>query len=185
MPAYGWARVPAIRRCPQPPPSYAPSPGCSRTRFFRVQLDAAGRITSLYDKRARARGAWPRTRSRNQFILFEDKPLNNDAWDIDIFYEEKSWSLDEAADGARDRERGPVRACIEVTRHFRQLARCASASTLYDAVPRIDFETWVDWHENQLLLKVAFPVAVHSRRATYEIQFGSIDRATHWNTSWD
>jgi len=45
--------------------------------------------------------------------------------------------------------------------------------------------TEVDWHERHTLLKVAFPVAVHSPRATYEIQFGALERPTHWNTSWD
>jgi alpha-mannosidase len=34
-------------------------------------------------------------------------------------------------------------------------------------------------------LKVAFPVAVRSPRATYEIQFGHVERSTHANTSWD
>ena len=50
---------------------------------------------------------------------------------------------------------------------------------------RIDFKTEVDWHEHQVLLKAAFPVAVRSTKATYEIQFGNVERPTHWNTSWD
>ena len=57
--------------------------------------------------------------------------------------------------------------------------------TIYRSSPRIDFRTEVDWWEQQVLLKVAFPVAVRSTRATYEIQWGSIERPTHWNTSWD
>jgi alpha-mannosidase len=43
----------------------------------------------------------------------------------------------------------------------------------------------VDWQEEHKLLKVAFPVAVRSPRATYEIQFGHVERTTHTNTSWD
>jgi alpha-mannosidase len=35
------------------------------------------------------------------------------------------------------------------------------------------------------LLKAAFPVHVRATRATYDIQFGSIERPTHWNTSFD
>jgi alpha-mannosidase len=34
-------------------------------------------------------------------------------------------------------------------------------------------------------LKVAFPVDIRSTKATYEIQFGNVERPTHWNTSWD
>jgi alpha-mannosidase len=35
-----------------------------------------------------------------------------------------------------------------------------------------------EWHEKHILLKVAFPVNVHSQKATYEIPFGSIERPT-------
>ena len=43
----------------------------------------------------------------------------------------------------------------------------------------------VDWHEENRLLKVAFPLAVHSPRATFEIQYGHVERPTHTNTSWE
>lgn len=36
-----------------------------------------------------------------------------------------------------------------------------------------------------ILLKVAFPVDINSNKATYEIQYGNIERETHNNTSWD
>jgi alpha-mannosidase len=57
--------------------------------------------------------------------------------------------------------------------------------TIYRSSPRIDFKTEANWQEKQILLKAAFPVAVRATRATYEIQFGNIERPTHWNTSWD
>jgi alpha-mannosidase len=50
---------------------------------------------------------------------------------------------------------------------------------------RIDFETNIDWQERKRFLKVAFPVDVRSQRATYEIQYGHLERPTHMNTSWD
>lgn len=43
----------------------------------------------------------------------------------------------------------------------------------------------MDWHEEHALLKAAFPVDVYATRARYDIQFGSIERDTHRNTSWD
>jgi alpha-mannosidase len=45
------------------------------------------------------------------------------------------------------------------------------------------FETFVDWQERHKMLKVAFPVTVTDREATYEIQFGHIRRPTHEDTS--
>ena len=35
------------------------------------------------------------------------------------------------------------------------------------------------------MLRTAFPVAVHTETARFEIQFGSIERPTHTNTTWD
>ena len=48
---------------------------------------------------------------------------------------------------------------------------------------RLEFDTEVDWHERHRFLKVAFPVAVRSARATYEIQHGHIERPTVANTT--
>ena len=56
---------------------------------------------------------------------------------------------------------------------------------LYAHSRRIDFETWVDWQEEHLLLKAAFPLDIRCEQARYDIQFGSIGRDTHENTSWD
>ena len=36
----------------------------------------------------------------------------------------------------------------------------------------------VDWHETHVLLKAAFPVAAKSDKASYEIPYGSIERTT-------
>ncbi|KAG7276249.1 hypothetical protein CRUP_018631 [Coryphaenoides rupestris] len=43
----------------------------------------------------------------------------------------------------------------------------------------------VEWAESHKFLKVEFPVRVRSPNATYEIQFGHLQRPTHRNTSWD
>jgi alpha-mannosidase len=50
---------------------------------------------------------------------------------------------------------------------------------------RLDLEVELDWFENQRLLKLAFPVAVHATAATYEVQWGQLVRPTHRNTPWD
>jgi len=56
---------------------------------------------------------------------------------------------------------------------------------LYAKSRRIDFETTVDWHEDHRLLKAAFDFDVRSTKASYDIQFGHVERPTHYNTSWD
>src|SRR5207302_1858516 len=79
---------------------------------------------------------------------------------------------------------GPLRAVVRFAREFGSSK--LDQRMVLDAGSRVlRFETAVDWQEEHKFLKVAFPVAVHSPRATYEIQFGHVERSTHSNTSWD
>jgi alpha-mannosidase len=50
---------------------------------------------------------------------------------------------------------------------------------------RLDVETFVDWHERQVLLKARFPLAIRAHEATFETMYGVVSRPTHRNTSWD
>ncbi len=50
---------------------------------------------------------------------------------------------------------------------------------------RIDFDTYIDWKEKQILVKAHFPTDVYSNKATYDIQYGTVERPNHYNTSWD
>jgi alpha-mannosidase len=43
----------------------------------------------------------------------------------------------------------------------------------------------MSWLEPASMLRARFPIAVHAEAATYEIQFGAIQRPTHRNTTWD
>jgi alpha-mannosidase len=82
-------------------------------------------------------------------------------------------------------ESGPERAVVELRWRVGDRTRIVQRLCVYARSPRIDFVTDVDWHERQTLLKVGFATGIRNRRATYEIQFGSIDRPTHRNTSWE
>jgi len=119
----------------------------------------------------------------NQLITYGDRALNFDAWDIDLFYEEKAYPLHDGV-SLRILEEGPVRATIEIVSPYLS-SRVTQRISLWRNSPRIDIATEIDWHEHQILLKAAFPLAINSTRATYEIQFGSVERPTHRNTSWD
>ncbi len=151
-------------------------------RFYRIHLNRHGQITSIWDKRQRREVLAPGSRG-NVLQVFEDKPANFDAWDIDIFYQEKMAEIDDLLE-ARLEEPGPLRGVLRL--HWRYAdSEIIQRLTIYRDSPRIDFRTEVDWHEHQVLLKAAFPVQIRATRATYDIQFGNIERPTHWNTSWD
>jgi alpha-mannosidase len=153
------------------------------TPFWRIELDGRGRISRLWD-RTRERDVLPDGRVGNRLVVFEDKPLQWDAWDIDVFHLTKALDVDDLQN-ARVLEQGPERGMLELTWRFGAATRIVQRLTVYARVPRIDFLTRVDWQARQSLLKVGFPTRVRNRRATYEIQFGTIDRPTHTNTSWE
>jgi alpha-mannosidase len=159
------------------------TPGRIDTPFWTIDLDQAGRLTGVWDKTHR-RQALADGELGNRLVVFEDKPLNYDAWDIDVFHTRKFHDVDHL-ESLRVLENGPERGVLELTWRYGERSRITQRLSAYARVPRIDFVTEVDWQERQSLLKVAFPTPIRNRRATYEIQFGTIDRPTHRNTSWE
>jgi alpha-mannosidase len=119
----------------------------------------------------------------NQLQAFEDRPRVPDAWDIDIYYDDRCWTAEPAGE-VRVVESGPLRACLEVRRRILASDMVQRISLVHNS-PRLDFDTTIEWRERHILLKVAFPVDVLAPAATYEIQWGNVERPTHRNTSWD
>ena len=93
------------------------------------------------------------------------------------------WEVDEV-EKVEVLENGPVRSGVRIQKKFMD-STIIQNIYMYKDIPRIDFDTYVDWKEDEVVIKAAFPVDVHSDKATYEIQFGNVERPTHWNTSWD
>ncbi|GLV53807.1 alpha-mannosidase [Dictyobacter sp. S3.2.2.5] len=151
-------------------------------KYIRIELNSDGDITRVYDK-LREREVLPEGAIANQFQAFEDRPLNWDAWDVDIFYDDKQW-LAEPASSIRVVEEGPLRATLEIQRRILHSDYTQRISLSYNS-PRLDVDTHIDWRERHILLKSAFPVDILSPMATYEIQWGNVQRPTHRNTSWD
>lgn len=152
------------------------------TPFFSVQLNEAGQFVSIYDKKNK-REVIPAGAVGNRLVTYEDRPHNFDAWDINNYYTEKSWPLDEAA-SMEVVEEGPVRLCIKVHRTYLNSV-IDQYLYFYRDLARIDIRNEIDWKEKQILMRVYYPVDVHTNEATYEIQYGNVKRPTHYNTSWD
>lgn len=152
------------------------------TPFYEITLAKNGTISRLWDRRAKREVLQSGERG-NVIWAFEDKPNHWDAWDIDLFYEKKGWEVQENA-RVELVESGPLRLCFRIHRDFLD-SHIVQEMRLYRHSPRIDFDTEIDWHERDILLKAAFPVAVRSRQATYDIAYGHIERPTHTNTSWE
>ncbi|NIA30945.1 MAG: alpha-mannosidase, partial [Actinobacteria bacterium] len=153
-----------------------------QNRFFDIQLNEDGFITAIYDIENQ-RDIIPDGSYANVMQVFEDRPLRNNAWDIDIFYQDKCVQIT-SLEEITVLEEGPIRAALLLKRKYLQ-STIKQIIYVYDEIPRIDFKTEIEWQQHQTLLKVAFPVSIHAKHATYEIPYGNIERPTHWNTDWD
>ena len=152
------------------------------TPFYQMIINEQGQIEKLYDKEYGRNVLAPNERG-NVLQMFEDKPLDNDAWDIDIYYQQK---MREVTDLVKweVKECGSLRLVIGLMWKYMNTI-IEQDMVLYAADRRIDFRTKVDFQERQQLLKAAFPVDIRTTYATYDIQYGNVRRPNHWNTSWD
>ncbi|GAB4204321.1 MAG: alpha-mannosidase [Roseiflexaceae bacterium] len=167
---------------PQQESSLVVTPELLENDSLRVELNSDGDIVRIFDK-DNQREVLPPGALANQFQAFEDRPMYWDAWDIDIYYDDRMWTA-EPASAVRVVEQGPLRATIEIERRILG-SRYTQRISLARNTARLDFDTTIDWRERHILLKVAFPVDILAQGATYEVQWGSVQRPTHHNTSWD
>jgi len=151
--------------------------------LLRVVIDGTtGCIRSLYDKRTQFESI-AATGCGNQLQTFRDTPKDYDAWNIDAGFDKEVTTLDKA-DSVKLVETGPVRATIRITRAW-QSSKFVQDVSLYAGLDRVDITSDIDWHETHVLLKAAFPLAASGPEATYEIPYGSIQRPTTRNNSWE
>ncbi len=155
---------------------------------LRVVVDARGLLTSVHDL-AGGREVVPPGLAWGLLQVHPDLPNAWDAWDVDRFYRNRVQDLTdvvaiEVDQGGADADGS---ATVRVARRFGVDGRSRVVQT-YSLSPRrpwLDLRVDVDWHEQDTLLKLAWPVDVHTDHARFETQFGHVTRPTHENTSWD
>jgi alpha-mannosidase len=150
---------------------------------LKVTVDPkTGCITSLYNKRSQFETLAPNS-CGNELIAFTDKPKMFDAWNIDADFDKSFTKLD-TADSVKLVESGPLRAIIRVTRTWQE-SKFVQDIVLYDAMDEVNVVNDIDWHETHVLLKAAFDLAASGPVATYEIPYGTIQRPTTRNNTWE
>jgi len=148
---------------------------------IRVSFAKDGSINSIFDKEA-GREVVAAGGAGNKLTLYEDK---GDAWDFAYGYEDKA-----IAGGVKLAETnayldGPQAVVEQIyyTRDNRSKISQKIVLTLGSA--RLDFVTEADWHERERMLRTSFKTNVRSQAAACNIQYGTLMRPTHQNTSWD
>jgi alpha-mannosidase len=171
-PSCGWAVV--VPRSNEPEVSVTEH--SMENELLRVEWDDRAVLTSIWDK---AVGREVLSGPGNLLQLHDDNPRKWDAWDLDPEYRDSGIELTAVE---KVQHQGGLRGVLAFGRSFGESWLFQLMSL--DAGSRVlRFETIVHWQERHKMLKVAFPVTVSSREATYEIQFGHLRRPTHQETS--
>ena len=152
------------------------------TPFAVIHFNEHGHIDSWFDKVAR-RQILQEGRCGNVLMTFEDKPFQFDNWDLQDYYREKFWPVEDLV-CAEVIENGPFRYALKQQWQY-QDSTIEEILYFYPHTAQVDIHFTADWKEDQLLLKALFPVELNSTEATFEIQYGNVKRSTAVNTSWD
>ncbi|XP_075326037.1 alpha-mannosidase 2C1 isoform X2 [Odontesthes bonariensis] len=121
----------------------------------------------------------------NQFVIFDDVPLYWDAWDVMDYHLQTRKPILDVVQPVHVVSSGGLRGSVGFTLRISGKSTVTQEIVMDAMCPYLKFNTKVQWAESHKFLKVEFPVRVRSPNATYEIQFGHLQRPTHWNTSWD
>ena len=184
VPACGWTTINHDHRSIDPiskqEKDFKVTTKSLENEFLCAKFNDTGELTSLVDKET---GIEMMAGMGNRFCLYKDVPSYFDAWDIDSMTENLLMQTDEKVELEVSRS-DPYVSKIKLVRkiHHSSLSQIIS---LQKGSHRIDFETKVDWQESHKLLKVAFPVNIHSNEALHEIQFGHIKRPNHRSRPYD
>ena len=144
-----------------------------------------GCITSLYDRQA-DREIIPSGAKANQFVIFDDKPIYWQAWDVEVYHLETRQRL--PCGNTRIAENSSHRVSVVTEIRINDSSSIKSTVSLSAAFAGqnsyVECSADVDWHESMKFLKVEFPVDIRNTEAAYETQYGIIKRPTHYNTSY-
>jgi alpha-mannosidase len=177
VPACGYA---VVQDADPVHPCLLATPTLLENQLIRYEFDSQGRIISIFDKEEEREVL---AGMANELLLWEDKPNNWGAWDVNHFYRE---TVPQAAVllSAEVLCATPLQAQIKFAFTVGQ-SGIQQVVTLAWNSKRISFATDVDWKEEHKILRVSAQPAIHAQDASFEIQYGTLRRPTHENTSWD
>jgi len=148
--------------------------------LIKVEIDECGAIISIFDNEEQREVL---SGKANLLQLWEDEPNNWGAWDINHFYRETTPENAQRISAELVRL-SPLAAILK------QELKIGSSSVKQEISLRKDsklikIENIVDWKEVHKMLRVSAEVQIQNESASCEIQFGTLKRPTHSNTSWD
>ena len=145
----------------------------------KATIDEAGRVSAMMVDGEEL----PLNEPLNTLVLHADRPRRWQAWDLDRDYDDHREAQTTPAESITLVEDSRLRGVIESRRTLGQASSIIQRYVLEADSSIVKIETRLDWHENDTILRAEFSPQIRSRQATYGIQFGSLARPTHRNTS--
>jgi alpha-mannosidase len=179
VPSCGWTTVYAAEG-KIPENTLKVTESCLENQLLRIDFNQKGEIVSIYDKESDCELA---AGLCNSFKMYKDVPSHWDAWDIDSMYTQTPVVLDTTA-SFDIIDSGPLVASLRIKRQLHK-STMTQVISLRRGSRRVDFDTTIDWRESHKLLKVAFPVDIHTNEGVHEIQFGHLRRPNHKSRPFD
>ncbi|XP_078484834.1 alpha-mannosidase 2C1 [Ciona intestinalis] len=121
----------------------------------------------------------------NQFVIFDDVPLYWDAWDVMDYHLQTGKHVTELVEPLCLSGQSKLQVSCKFSLMVGKKSKITQTISLDVGSPLVKFKTEVSWNEDHKFLKVEFPWNIQTNRATYEIQYGHIERPNHQNTSWE
>ncbi|KAK4328136.1 hypothetical protein Pmani_001416 [Petrolisthes manimaculis] len=166
--------------------------------LIRAEIDSYGRVTSLrvigddadHDVFQRPPGTTSGEQLfGNQIVMYDDEPLYYDAWDVMDYHLETPVVLNDADSGYSVSspvvvENTPLLCSVRWGVTFGSSTFTQDIQLTADC-PHLTFLTSVSWGENRKIIKALHSTSLYTNIASFDIQFGHLERPTHMNTSWD
>lgn len=153
---------------------------------LRIRVER-GCITSIIDHSSgHPREVIQEGSKANQLVIFDDKPLNWQAWDVEVYHLNSRQEL--TSSQTQLLEDGPYKVSVVTETKISENSWAKTTISLSPVLDRqpsfVEISTEVEWRESMKFLKVEFPVSVTNKEASYETQFGIMTRPTHYNTTY-
>lgn len=151
-------------------------------QYVTVNVSKSTGRVSVYDKRIER----TITEDGNKFCVYFDQALYWEAWDVCLYHSEKFRELGTQNFVSIELVKSdPLLCSLKLKMKISKTSKLEQTISLTAISPEVKFSTNVQWNENRKFLKVLFPTDIQQSFASYEIQFGHLQRTTKKNTSWD
>ena len=146
--------------------------------YLSADFGADGSLIGLHDKTADRQVL---TEKAGELRLYKET-VGCDCWDISMTYRDTPYDVMKLEKQSFGKDNTSVWVCQKYA--YKNSSAVLTVS-LESKKPLLNYDLEINWQDTHYMLRTEFPVDVHTDTASYEIQFGKLNRPNHDNTTWD